>query len=194
MKKILKHVKTAVILSLILGAFLNCKPEEKGIDPIVLILGSLATGYNCSATLGNRVAGLPAVDATTTAQTLVYGKVPFVNHSIAAVRYAGASNGDVITFTGMNVSDEDVATAAVGLGANAPMIYNTAACPLTSSNYDSGRLSYVTASEGTYSGAGPFNYTLNTNAGLGSDYYFIFYLADRANEPPATTFQITVQN
>ncbi|MDV6236266.1 hypothetical protein CH379_011585 [Leptospira ellisii] len=194
MQNLRKYAKTAVLLSLVFGLMIQCKKEEDDIDPMVFLLAGLGSGYNCSATLGTRVAGLPAMDASTQVQTLVYGKVPFVNHSIAAVKYSGAANGDVISFTGMNVSDEDVATNAAGLGTHAPMVYNTANCPLTSSNYDTNRESYVTPSEGTYTGNGPFNYTLDTNSGRGNDYYFIFYLADRTNEPPTTTFQITVKN
>ncbi|PJZ57341.1 LIC20153 family lipoprotein [Leptospira barantonii] len=188
MRNIRKYAKTAVILSLILGLFLTCKKDEKDdIDPILLLAG-LVSNYNCSATVGGRVAGLPAMTATTSVQTLVYGKVPFVNHSIAAVKVTGATNGKKIVFTGRNVADFDEGTAG---NVNAPLVYNTSACPLLDSAYDTTRATYTTTSEGQYgsvAGDGPYTYTLN--ATKGGDYYFVFYLASRTAEPPTTTFQL----
>ncbi|PJZ41814.1 hypothetical protein CH370_10345 [Leptospira kmetyi] len=188
MRNIRKYAKTAVILGLILGLFLTCKKDEKDdIDPILLLAG-LVSNYNCSATVGGRVSGLPAMTATTSVQTLVYGKVPFVNHSIAAVKVTGATNGLKIVFTGRNVADFDEGTAG---NVNAPLVYNTSSCPLTDSAYDTTRATYTTTSEGQYGSVasdGPYTYTLN--ATKGGDYYFVFYLASRTAEPPTTTFQL----
>ncbi|RHX89165.1 LIC20153 family lipoprotein [Leptospira stimsonii] len=194
MKTIQKIAKTTVIIGLILGTLAHCKKDDKeDVDPAtLLLLGLAANGYNCSATVGGRVAGLPAMTATTSVQTLVYGKVPFVNHSIAAVKFSNVKAGDQITFRGRNVADFDEGTAG---NTNAPLVYNTASCPLLDSAYDSTRATYTTPSEGQYgtaAGDGPFVYTLN--ATKGGDYYFVFYLASRTAEPPTTTFQITLKN
>ncbi|AVQ13876.1 Uncharacterized protein XB16_3600 [Leptospira santarosai] len=64
--------------------------------------------------------------ATTSVQTLIYGKVPFVNHSIAAVKVAGAVNGTKIVFTGRNVADFDEGTSN---NENPPLVYNASSCP-----------------------------------------------------------------
>ncbi|MBM9576167.1 hypothetical protein JWG45_03280 [Leptospira sp. 201903070] len=194
MKTIQKIAKTTLIFGLILGTLIHCKKEDKEeIDPItLLLLGLTANSYNCSANVGGRVSGLPAMTATTSVQTLVYGKVPFVNHSIAAVKFSNVKAGDQISFTGRNVADFDEGTAN---NVNAPLVYNTASCPLLDSAYDSARTSYTTPSEGQYgsaAGNGPYVYTLN--ATKGGDYYFVFYLASRTAEPPTTTFQITLKN
>ncbi|TGK27772.1 hypothetical protein EHQ05_08260 [Leptospira yasudae] len=189
MRTIQKYVKTAVIFSLILSALLQCKKDEKDDDTLnLLLLGLAANGYNCSANVGGRVAGLPAMTASTSVQTLVYGKVPFVNHSIAAVKVTGAVNGTKIVFTGRNVADFDEGTAG---NTNAPLVYTASSCPLLDSALDTARSTYTGGSEGTYgsaAGDGPFTYTLN--ATKGGDYYFVFYLASRTAEPPTTTFQI----
>lgn len=194
MKTFQKIAKTTVIFGLILGSLIHCKKDDKeDVDPVtLLLLGLAANGYNCSATVGGRVAGLPAMTATSSVQTLVYGKVPFVNHSIAAVKFSNVKAGDQITFRGRNVADFDEGTAA---NTNAPLVYNSASCPLLDSAYDSTRSTYTTPSEGQYgaaAGDGPYVYTLN--ATKGGDYYFVFYLASRTAEPPTTTFQITLKN
>ncbi|WP_061247140.1 LIC20153 family lipoprotein [Leptospira noguchii] len=191
MRKVQKYINTAVIFSLIFSVFLNCKDDKKDdIDPLLILVG-LASGsssYNCSATVKGKVASLPAMTATTAVQTLVYGKVPFVNHSIAAVKVTGAVNGTKVVFTGRNVADFDEGTSN---NENAPLIYNTSSCPLADSNLDTTRSTYTTNSEGQYgsaAGDGPYTYTLN--ATKGGDYYFVFYLASRTAEPPTTTFQL----
>ncbi|AAS72181.1 hypothetical protein GS518_18845 [Leptospira interrogans] len=191
MRKIQKCINTTVIFSLIFSVFLNCKDDKKDdIDPLLILVG-LASGspsYNCSATVKGKVASLPAMTATTSIQTLVYGKVPFVNHSIAAVKVTGAVNGTRIVFTGRNVADFDEGTSS---NENAPLIYNTSSCPLADSSQDTTRSTYTTSSEGQYgsaAGDGPYTYTLN--ATKGGDYYFVFYLASRTAESPTTTFQL----
>ncbi|WP_061248079.1 LIC20153 family lipoprotein [Leptospira alstonii] len=190
MKDIQKYAKTAVIFSLILGSFLNCKNEEKDdtTTMFLLVLAGLSPSYNCSATVSGKVASLPAMTANTSVQTLVYGKVPFVNHSIAAVKVTGAVNGTKVVFTGRNVADFDEGTSNNN---SAPLIYNTSSCPLSDSAQDTTRSTYTTNSEGQYgsvAGDGPYTYTLN--ATKGGDYYFVFYLASRTAEPAKTTFQL----
>ncbi|EMY78553.1 hypothetical protein LEP1GSC060_3923 [Leptospira weilii serovar Ranarum str. ICFT] len=182
--------KYAVIFGLLLSSLLNCKNEEKDdTTPMFLLtIAGLSSGYNCSATVSGKVASLPAMTANTSVQTLIYGKVPFVNHSIAAVKVTGAVNGTKIVFTGRNVADFDEGTSN---NASAPLIYNTSSCPLSDSTQDTTRSTYTTDSEGQYgsaTGDGPYTYTLN--ATKGGDYYFVFYLASRTAEPATTTFQL----
>ncbi|EKS00039.1 hypothetical protein LEP1GSC125_3576 [Leptospira mayottensis 200901122] len=191
MRNIQKYAKIAVTFSLILGLLLNCKNDDKKDDVVpmlLLALVSLAPSYNCSATVKGKVASLPAMIATTSVQTLIYGKVPFVNHSIAAVKVTGAANGTKIVFTGRNVADFDEGSSN---NENVPLVYNASSCPLSDVAQDTTRSTYTTNSEGQYgsvAGDGPYTYTLN--ATKGGDYYFVFYLASRTAEPPTTTFQI----
>ncbi|EMO13574.1 hypothetical protein LEP1GSC165_1757 [Leptospira santarosai str. CBC523] len=190
MRNIQKYSKIAVTFSLILGLFLNCKNDQKDdtTSMLLLLLAGSIPSYNCSATVKGKVASLPAMAATTSVQTLLYGKVPFVNHSIAAVKVTGAVNGTKIVFTGRNVADFDEGTSN---NENSPLVYNASSCPLSDSAQDATRSTYTTNSEGQYgsaAGDGPYTYTLN--ASKGGDYYFVFYLASRTAEPPATTFQL----
>ncbi|UPY80800.1 hypothetical protein FH581_022240 [Leptospira weilii] len=197
MRNIQKYAKIAVTFSLILGLLLSCKNDKKEDDKkgdgiassmLLLALVSLNPSYNCAATVKGKVASLPAMTASTSVQTLIYGKVPFVNHSIAAVKVTGAVNGTKIVFTGRNVADFDEGSSN---NENAPLVYNASSCALSDVAQDTTRSTYTTTSEGQYgsaAGDGPYTYTLN--ATKGKDYYFVFYLASRTSEPPATTFQL----
>ncbi|WP_078125948.1 LIC20153 family lipoprotein [Leptospira alexanderi] len=197
MRNIQKYAKIAVTFSLILGLLLSCKNDKKEDDKkgdgiassmLLLALVSLTPSYNCTATVKGKVASLPAMTASTSVQTLIYGKVPFVNHSIAAVKVTGAVNGTKIVFTGRNVADFDEGSSN---NENAPLVYNASSCALSDVAQDTTRSTYTTTSEGQYgsaAGDGPYTYTLN--ATKGKDYYFVFYLASRTSEPPATTFQL----
>ncbi|WP_078127343.1 LIC20153 family lipoprotein [Leptospira alexanderi] len=197
MRNIQKYAKIAVTFSLILGLLLSCKNDKKEDDKkgdgiassmLLLALVSLTPSYNCAATIKGKVASLPAMTASTSVQTLIYGKVPFVNHSIAAVKVTGAVNGTKIVFTGRNVADFDEGSSN---NENAPLVYNASSCALSDVAQDTTRSTYTTTSEGQYgsaAGDGPYTYTLN--ATKGKDYYFVFYLASRTSEPPATTFQL----
>ncbi|TGK36623.1 LIC20153 family lipoprotein [Leptospira andrefontaineae] len=168
-----------LLLVLLLSAsFVDCKKDEGEDLTNLALLNALGGGGDClvsfpgKASIGvNRTRAIDGAGAT----SVIWGRIPFVNHPIAIVEALGMQNGDQITFTGIDV------VANPETGGDEPVVYESADCPLAESTIVDGFVPFNSTNRG---GAGPFVWT-NDNAP--GSYYFLLYIV--GTSAPAATIQ-----
>ncbi|PKA15580.1 LIC20153 family lipoprotein [Leptospira haakeii] len=164
-----------LLLVLLLSAsFVDCKKDDGEDLTNLALLNALSGGGDCLVDFPGKAAvgvNRTRVTKNTTGTSIVWGRIPFVNHPIAIVEILGIQNNDSVVFHGVDVIENPNVSGQ-------PTIYASNDCPLAESDI---------INDGTtkfnISGSDPYTYASNNTSG---NFYFLLYIVGSGNPPAAT--------
>jgi hypothetical protein len=166
----MKFLKNTLFLLTILGLSVGCQSEKKSDSNVILAAllssvsscGTNSVSFNKSgrSTCANVT---PVTVETGKSGTLVYNRVPVVNHPIGIIYLPSVTTNTIVNTNPIDVADFDTDTSSV----YPPLIYSGSSLPLNDSNLASSTSYTRTKVDST-------NYRYQFNSA--GSYYLLFYI------------------